>query len=637
MTDWRHAEAAGQFGCSPAHLFRRLILCCPVIAAAAASVCLAESDPHWSEWSRTATVRNPTDSIHLNSRKLRTWKAVDLQMPAVRKFLKEAYKPLWVTALSSQDRELRRNALLSIGQAHQAGFLDFSDISEAVRATFLLDNLRPETRTDAARTLIILDARSTAPDLMKFLDESPQLRHLAERAFAEWDYRPARTLWMKRLTQPAACPPSRLTLALRGLGRVRHQAAAETIRGLVVSPSASVPLRLTAARALADLQTEGLENTAQLLLSQTETSDFLSGLLAGTLLQRHRSPTSQTILLTLLDSRSSAVVALAWQQLNEVEPERIAASHLQHALHSRDARLRLLAVQNCGLRADLPVDRLRNALNDHHPDIRCQARHILRNRFQQADGGAASDVAARIQDGLKTAFQADSWRGLEQACLLAAELNHTGSAVTLTGLLKHQRDEVAASAAYALKQLSTPEVLPQMLAHALHLDARMATDRERVYRRAEWVMPHLFESFAEQKYHPAEELQRRYVSKTPFRYGYSFCRMAAIWSLAHLHAGKPDADLVRQFTQRMFDQSIEEPESEQVITACALALGIMQSEPSVKDLRRLTGLFDQGMPPWQAASWSLHRMTGEPVPPPRAGGIISRSDWFLNPLSSSRK
>ena len=636
MIEWRHTINAGTSGCFRSRRLRHLPLSCALIAVATVSVCSADSNPHWTEWSRTSTVRNQTDTIHLDWRQLQTWQAVKLELPAVRKFLKEEYKPLWVAALSSGDRELRRNALLSIGQAHQEEFLDFSDVTQAVQSTFRLDDLRPETRTDAARTLIILDARSSAPDLMTHLEDSSQLRHLAERAFAEWDYKPARAMWMERLARPDTCPPSQITLALRGLGHVRHPAAAGLIRDLTLSPTASAPLRLTAARALADLQNEGLEETAQLLLSQADTSNPVSGLLAGTVLQRHRSPASQDVLLKLLNSSSSAAAALAWQRLNAVKPERIPASDLQNALQSRDTRLRLLAVQNCGLRADLPVDSLLAALNDHHPDIRCQARHILKTRSLQADTETVSEDSARIQSGLTAAFQANSWRGLEQACLLAAELNHSPSAITLVDLLKHERNEVAASAANALKQLSNPAVLPQMLAHAVSLDERMATDRPRVFRRAEWVLPHLFESFAEQNYQPAETLQRKYVSKTPFRYGFSFCRMAAIWSLAHLHEGSPDADLVRQFTQRMFDQSIEDPESEPVITACALALGIMQSEPSVGDLRRLTGLFDQGMPPWQAAFWSLHRMTGEAVPPPRPGGIISRSDWFLNPLSSSR-
>ncbi|MFP6763047.1 MAG: hypothetical protein VB858_05500, partial [Planctomycetaceae bacterium] len=430
---------------------------------------------------------------------------------------------------------------------------------------------------------------------------------------------------------------SQMTLALRGLSRVQHEPAADTIRNLVVSPSVSVPLRLTAARALADLQTTGLEETAQLLLSQTETRDFLPELLAGTLLQRHRSPAAQSILQDLLNSSSGAAAAQAWQRLNAVDPQSVATTHLQSALHSRDARVRLLAVQNCGLRSELPVDSLMAALNDHHPDVRCQARHILRDRSSQADNDTARVTATRIRDELKTAFQSESWRGLEQVSLLSAELNHAASAVALVELLRHPRDEVAASAAFALKELAVPAVLPQMLRHALHLDSRMATDRSRVSRRAKWVQPHLFESFAGQHYRPAEELLRKYVSKTPFRYGFAFCRMAAIWSLGHLHAGQPDAELIQQFTQRMFDQSMEEPESEQVISASALALGIMQNQASLNDLRKLTSLFDQGMPQWQAAVWSISRLTGEPVPPPRAGAMISRSDWFLNPVSSSPK
>src|SRR5258705_39967 len=98
-----------------------------------------------------------------------------------------------------------------------------------------------------------------APCLLVSLSPSPgagqaqagtgDLRDLIEPALARWDYPPARDAWLARLADPAA-PQRSLTLALRGLGAVREERAADRIRTLALSDRLAGPVRQEAARAL---------------------------------------------------------------------------------------------------------------------------------------------------------------------------------------------------------------------------------------------------------------------------------------------------------------------------------------------------------------------------------------------------
>lgn len=591
-----------------------------------------KAEPPTRVWAEIDVVRDTSDTVHLKPQSLRSWNETDLDPLPIGRSLPDDFKPLWKSVLTSQDVELRRNALLSIGQVHQGGYADFSDLAEAVRETFNRDDLRVITRLDAARTLVILDARAAAPDLMKYLDGIPALRLVAEPAFADWDYQPARVMWMKRLKNPNSVPRSDLLLALRGLSQVGHSAAGEDMRKIVLSSKLDAGLRLTAAQALAELQTSGLDETSRQLLSPGTEPAAVSALLAATLLRRHSGEATEQFLLPLLGHSAGPVAAKAWERLNELNPDGIPKSVLDQTLHGRDARLRLLAVRNCGHRSQLHVDLLIAALDDVHPDVRSLARHVLRDRDRKAARENDDTLDQEIRAAASLALTADfSWRGLEQACLLVGELDHKPVAALLAGLLTHKRNEVASSAAWSLKELAVEDVLPQMLAYAEQLDSQLESDDVEMFTRAELVQTHLFESFAELNYQPADSLLRKYIPKQTVRYEARFSRMSAIRTLAYFSGGKPEADLVSQLTERMFDRSLIQPELFEVVTACALAFGIMKTESRLADLRKLAAEMGPNQPPGRAAYWSIHQLTGETIPP-KIPVAKSRARWFLTPV-----
>lgn len=591
------------------------------------------AEPPEKIWAQNDPVRDDSDTVHLEWQRLRSWTQADPGPLPFARTLPDGYKSAWVSVLSSPDRELRRNALLSIGQAHQGGYADFSDVGEAVRKTFNRDDLRTITRVDAARTLVILDARAAAPDLMNYLQESPELRRLAEQAFADWDYEPAQAMWMRRLENPGAQARSHLSMALRGLSQVGHVAAADDILKIVVSSEFDSGLRLTAASGLAELRKSGLEDTSQQLLSPGKESPVLSALLAVTLLRRHSGEATEQLLLSLLEHSAAPVTARAWERLNELNPDRIPKPVLEQTLRDRDARLRLLAVRNSSLRRDPAFEWLRTALDDHHPDIRCLARHTLRDHERQAARENDEARVREIRGELIRAFDSDfSWRGLEQACLLAGELDHKPAATVIAALLPYPRNEVASAAAWSLKELAVADVLPQMLAYAQQLDARLESHGGDTWRRVEIVQTHLFEAFAELNYQPAGPLMRKYVPKGSARYETRFSRMAAIRSLAYLSDGRPDAELVSQLTERMFDWNAIPPEVDEVFIACAMAFGIMKMNSRLADLRKLLAGMGPDTPPGRAAFWAINQLTGEPIPP-KTQFTRTRGGWFLTVIA----
>ncbi|MBC8289508.1 MAG: hypothetical protein H8E37_04240 [Planctomycetes bacterium] len=611
---------------------RRLILAATFLCLVSGLAIRAQAERPKRVWAVQTPVRDKSDTGHLNWRQLRTWKVTDLDPLPFRRTLPKEFKPLWESVLSSEDRELRRNALLAIRRAQQGGYADFSNLADAVRKTFNRPDLRAITKIDAARTLVTLNARAAADDFIKRLDESPELRQVAEQAFADWDYQPARALWMKRLKRASEAPRSHVTLAIRGLAQVGHKAAVEDIRGIVLSEELDSGLRLMAARALAELQTDGLEEMSRDLLASKGKRSGISALLAASLLRRHTGKNCEQILSGLLEHASPPVAAKAWERIDELNPDSIPERVLEETLNSRDARLRLLAVQNCSHRSALHAEWLIAALDDHHPDVRCLARHTLLDRDAKADKAGRQDRRDQIRVELTRAFASDNtWRGLEQACLLSAELDHKPVVAAIANLLPHDRIELSSAAAFSLKELAVAEVLPQMLAYAQRLDGELIASNGGNFKRVEVVQTHLLESFGELRYQPADQILRTYIPKGGPRFQTPYSRMAAIRSVALLSHGEPDEELVTQLRGRMFDRSLIMPEWTEVVTGCALAFGIMKLKSSLKDLRKLAAEMGPNQPPGRAAFWGIQQLTGEPIPP-QTQLLKSRARWFLTPL-----
>src|SRR5262245_9659051 len=127
------------------------------------------------------------------------------QVPVARtvKTFPKGLTELWLAALDRPEREVRSQAALAIAAAHEAGMPGLGVATGPL--TKLLDrpDEHPAVLTAAARALVALDARDAAPVLLRLARSGDlDLRELVEPALARWDYRPARDIWLDRLTHP---------------------------------------------------------------------------------------------------------------------------------------------------------------------------------------------------------------------------------------------------------------------------------------------------------------------------------------------------------------------------------------------------------------------------------------------------
>jgi HEAT repeat protein len=260
-------------------------------------------------------------------------------------------------------------------------------------------------------------------------------------------------------------------------------------------------------------------------------------------------------------------------------------------------------------------------LNDPHPELRRSVCEWLNELSRVAE------LDEPIRRSATDILAGDNWRGLEQAALLLAALDHKPAAPRLVELVDYGRGEVRVAAAWGAKMLAIPETLPALLAIALRrTEARLG--QVPVPNDLDDHTAHLLEFFGKMKYREAEPLMRQYIPKQPTMGRHS--RAAAIWSLGFLHEGVPDEDLAAQLVARLLDNGIP-PEFTSVKLMSAVTIARMKAVSQVPALRKFVS---PTTPPGQIGMtirWALMELTGEsiPEPEPPIGGM---SGWFLEPV-----
>lgn len=534
-------------------------------------------------------------------------------------------KPLWLEALSGPEADLRRQAVEVIATAHRLGMPDLADTAESLIQVLDRPDEHPLVRLAAARALIALDARQAAPVLFKHAQSGGlQMAQLVEPVLAEWNYQPARMLWLKRLTGPDESH-RRLVLAIEGLGAVREPQARTALEKLVGSRSAPSGVRLVAARALARIKSSRLEETARTLAGDKSPAPLLERLLAATLLSEHSGAPTEAVLRELAQDAEPTVAVIALNRLLEIDPALVVPLS-DAALASADARVRRLGAE--ALFSQPTADALRSLsalLDDPHPGLRGYVRDAL---FRLAQEPQWDDL---IRETAMMVLATDRWRGLEQSALLLGALDHEPAAPRLIELLEFPRREVFTTAAWALRRLAIPDTLPVMLAQA-----QRQTERRRGGKVArdeiDEQISQLFQAFGQMEYRPAEMLLRSYVPKD-----YSLgdqSRAAAVWALGYFYNGRPEAELVHELVSRMTDLTPMVPEVGPVRYMAAVSLGRMRAAGAIDALRRM---YEDEMPYLTriglAQAWAIEKITGEALPPPKRP-VERNATWFLEPLDN---
>jgi len=606
----------------------------------------------------------------------RTARDVDVDQPMYLDPVLEAPKPkpvfaprlreLWLAALQRPDAQTRRRAIEAIIESHQLGMPGWADSIDNLIILFESKEQHPQVRLSLARALVVLDAKRSAPLLLKASQTgSQEMISIVDVALSKWDYKPARQVWIARLRDRVA---SRTTLlaAVEALANVKDVDSVPVLKALVMDLDANVPLRLGVGEALGTIAMNGLESAARKLIADAD-APMTDRLIAARILGGHSSDQARAILQRLADDPTSVVGAVALDRLLKIDPPAV-RSRARRLLNSSDVNLRRIAGRALFQQADIAsVQMLTPLLNDPDPVLRVKTRQWLEHLSAKP---SLTETAIKEVTGQ---LASDRWRALEQAAFFLAQQKHRPAVPRLLQLLKFDRPEVRMAAIVSLRRLSVGESLDGMLHRAqalkevalqyrnsisqkhqqllkiydLRKKAQARKDNvevKRLNREAmkiqktvfpmdpsiEAELAQLFQCFGLMKFKLSDPLLRSFISK---EFGLpKEARTAAIWALGHIHAGKPDADLVRLFSGRLSDLSDSNPEYEQVRRMSAVSMGRMKAKSALGILRRF---YDDEMLVYYsggACRWAIIHMTGEQLPPFPLWRDVTERGWFLEPL-----
>ena len=531
-------------------------------------------------------------------------------------------KALWLEALARPEADMQRMAANAITRGHAAGLAGLDDAVPRLETVLTSAASHPAARLAVARALVELGAKASAASMAASAQQfGADLRQVIEPALAQWDYRPMREMWQARLNVPQV-HHRELVLAIRCLTTAGDESAVGALLELVHNAERSPDVRIEAARSAGILVNQGLEADARALTAGGKAASKLNRLCGMQLVARHAGDDALALLRVFAVDAEPAIAAIALGRLIEIDPQ-LVLPLVARAIGSADAKIRRHGAHVYLLLPDPDrVAVLAGLLNDPHPGLRSSVCEWLHELSRVPELGepilrSATEVLAK-----------DDWRGLEQAALLLAAMDHKPAAPRLVELLDYRRTEVRVAAAWGAKMLAVPETLPALLTAALRrTEMRMGKDPQPPDLDVQTA--HLLELFGKTKYRDAEPLLRRHVPKE-FKMGL-YSRAAAIWSLGFLHEGVPDDDLARQLFERLTDNGPPFPEMLPTKEMSAVTIGRMKAVSQAPVLRKLIvpNITAGGLS--LRIRWAVMELTGESIPepsPPTAG----KSGWFLEPI-----
>lgn len=529
----------------------------------------------------------------------------------------EGLATLWERALDRPDAELQRLVIDTLAVAHRRGIEGIDALKPKLLEIAASEDQPLEVLRAIAQTLIEFDARDQAALLAELARKhGPSIGQIVEPALARWQSPVMQEDWLSRVRSPAAAT-SMMVIAIDGLAALESKEASEPLTRMVRDVGEPSQLRLTAARALAQLHETGLVDLAREVSEMPSQPEALHPLLATQLLARHVDPEAIALFQDLLNHGNTAVQSESLGQLYRIDFN-LVDPHCERFITSRDSNVRQWCLRT--LVDTKRVDRVElicQLLNDVNPNLRRSAADSL---IQLArDAGLEETVIEETEKVLAR----DDWRACEQACVVLARLDHRPSGRRMVELLGHQRGEVQVAAAWGLTKLRIAELLPDMLDHAQSVyDGFRSGVLDDNMPGVSLHIAHLFIAFGDQTYEAAEPLMREYIPKN-HSLGLE-SRAAAAWALGLLHEGDADSDLVPIFVGRLYDNA-RDPDTFELRSMCAISLGRMMAESALPDLRKLAS------PSMPSCYWAIEQMTGE-QPPEVVYKPSVVNDWFLAPL-----
>jgi HEAT repeat protein len=553
------------------------------------------------------------------------WKDPPYTSPVQRYDFPPNITSLWKKALERPDSELRRSAADTVVIAQRKGVPGLEELTNNLLEILKATDQQSSVRRAAAHALVLMDASAHAQLLAQAAEQDGlDVAQFVEPALAKWKYAPIEKVWLQRLEDPVV-RPMWLLLAIRCLAERKESAARQPLLKLVHDRRAVSTIRLAAAQSLAAICTDGLVADAKQHTADPVLENSLERLLGTTLISRHSDPDAISLLKQMAVDKEPPVAAIALRQLFAIDPA-LVYDLAPQAIKSTDVNVRRQGVEAFVVKADeASVRQLASLLNDLNPSLRARVAESLLTLAAKPE--LRPVVIAETERTLTT----EGWRGLEKAILLAVRLERKNNADRMLELLKHPRDEVAVSAAWALRRFQLPETLAKMLEHAQYQYDRI-TKRQILGHESPLIdgqHSQLFQAFGQLRYKEAEPLMRKFVPKN-FSLGMQ-ARSAAIWALGYLHENNAPEDLANQLVDRLSDIASMMPEVTPVRAACGVSLGRMKAKTKIDVVRQFADGDGVGSLVGQSCWWALEQMTDEKRPPiPELRQRIL--GWFLQPL-----
>ena len=551
------------------------------------------------------------------------WRDPLLELPVTTTTFDPKLKDLWQRALRRPESELQRLSADTIALAHQRGMPDLASTADDLIKIVQRPDVTPSVRRAAVHALVVLDAKQYAAVLQEIAARSGlELQMVVEPAIAKWNLQTLREVWERRLQDPQTLPHLRM-LAINGLGTLRAKTAKEGLLNLVRDGRAPQQHRTAAAHALAKIGDGGLSEEANKLLSDKSAAAIGDRVLGVYLLSSGRDEAALKQLTELAADPEPAVAAAALGRLFEVDPKLVFPLALT-ALKNADVNVRRIGVQALSVRGDVAaIEAIASILDDPNPSLR---KLVTKSLFELAK---RPELLAAVNSAAEKTLSKPGWRGLEQAAILIGHLDYEPASSGLMKLLNHPRTEVSVTVAWSLGRLKVPETVPLLLAHAKEQQARYVAEGTpglESYRIA-LQMAQLLQFFGEIRLREADPLMRLFIPKTV---DVGEVRTAACWALGKIHEGENVSDLASLFVERLSDAASMPPEVEPVRVMCALSLGRMKSQESLRALRHFTS---EGSRIALACWWSIELLTGE-KPPESTAGAGYVQGWFLQPITN---
>ena len=548
-----------------------------------------------------------------------------LEIPAPVANVNPAYKKLWIAALQRPEADMQRMAAETIARAHEAGMPDLIEAVPSLEKILQAESSHPASRFAAARALIVLDSRKSSQQLFEVSQTSgSELRQLIEPSLAAWHYEAAAPIWLQRLESPGTKRRD-LVLAIRGLAELHAQSAVPPLLTIAMDLGREPDLRLEAAAAIGKISETGLEGDAERLARDMRTPQFVNQLCAIQLLAQHTSTSAQQLLLSLATHKEPVVAVAALQRLNSIDST-LVVPLAESAMKSSDPRVRLE-----GARASLKsltidqVAPLILLLADPHPGVR---REVCQGLVDVAD---QPDLTDSVHKGAMQILAGESWQGQEQAAWLVGMRDYELASERLVALLESPRDEVLIMAAWSLRKLAVQETVPALIDKAKRQTELRKADLPNDAAVSRQISL-LFEALGVLKATDAMPLLMTYVPKQLILGERP--RGAAIWAIGLIHEGTRNPEIEEALSDRIQDFNELTPENLFVKQMSVIALTRMNAVDLAPMLRELVPQFSSSPPLAAAVRWSVRKLTGEELPPPKPP-IAPHIEWFLEPLSES--